>query len=616
MTVSRDFGTGPTLGTALPRRTGALALAVALLATIPYAHTIGHGFAFDDEPVIVKNRFLTSLRRLPDLLTHGEWAGAALQARVYRPLTGATYAANHALGGLSPWGYHLVNVLLHGAAAAGVFLLATSWGVAPLGAFLGASLFAVHPIHVEAVANVVGRKDVLATLLLVVMALLHGRAHGGRKQTALLASLAYLGAMLAKETGAVGLALVAAQDVVLRARSGRRTRLLLYGGHAAALALYLGAYAHALGGIQAPDVPFVDNPAAHAPLGVRLLTAIAVIWKGLALQLFPSAQSPDYSYDSIALATSLADPRVVAALAAFAGWAALGLRLRSRAPAVALSLAWYAAPLFPASNLAFPVGTIFAERLLYASSVGSMIAVAIPLAGVLSRLRALGARTAVLAMTALLATTTVTRASAWKDETQLFEAAVQVVPRSAKVRVKLAELALGAGRAEQALAQARAAREILPNLERVRIVEAQAMLALGRTDEALALLLEELALTPGGVGALHATGALLRDQGRVLEAARYWEKALAVDPRHAATLADLGTYRLMTGELEAAERLLLSSVDSDPSQANAWYNLALLRASRGDLAGARAAQVRFVETAGKTYAAEADRIRAMLGIPR
>ncbi len=588
---------------------------MALLAAVPYLHTLGHDFAFDDGAIIRKNRFIGSI---PDLVTHGEWAGAGYDVRNYRPLTGVTYAINHAVGGFSPWGYHLVNVLLHAAVAACVLLLAMSWGAPPIAALAAAAIFAVHPIHAEAVANVVGRKELLATLLLLAMALAHRRAAASGGVRVGLAWLAYAGAMFAKEIGVVGIAIVAAQDLLVPDAQPprRRARLALYAGHAIALVLYLAVYSRMLGGIAAPIVPFVDNPAAHAGSGVRVLTAIAVIWKGISLQLAPIAQSPDYSYDSIALAKSVADPRFIAAVAVLAAWAALAIHLRKRVPALAMSLVWYASPLFPVSNLAFPVGTIFGERLLYASSVGSAIAFALAAVALRSDVARRARAAAVLTVVVLLAALTVRQAATWKDDDTLFAAALRAVPRSAKVRVKLAEQALQADRPAEAEIQARAALEILPSIERARTLAARALYSLDRPDEALALLGEELRIVPDFADALYVTGAILRDRGRTDEAAGYWERALASNPGNALALSDLGAYRLTRGDPASAEKLLSAAVGADAHQASAWYNLALAREARGDVNGAREALVEFVRNAGPAYAAEAKRARAKLDLAR
>ncbi len=93
------------------------ALLVAVASTLPFAGTLGHGFALDDVSEVVRNDHVRSLADVPRLFTEGAWDGAGDTNPIYRPLTSATYALQHALGGPSPFGYHLGNVLLHAIAS-------------------------------------------------------------------------------------------------------------------------------------------------------------------------------------------------------------------------------------------------------------------------------------------------------------------------------------------------------------------------------------------------------------------------------------------------------------------------------------------------------------------
>src|SRR5512144_3179644 len=105
-------------------RRGALAaLLVAISAAAPFAGTVGHGFALDDVSEVVRNDDVHALRNVPRLFGRGAWDGAGERNPIYRPLTSATYALNHAAGGLDPAGYHLTNVLLHVLVALAVLAL-------------------------------------------------------------------------------------------------------------------------------------------------------------------------------------------------------------------------------------------------------------------------------------------------------------------------------------------------------------------------------------------------------------------------------------------------------------------------------------------------------------
>lgn len=143
------------------------------------------------------------LRRL--IFTTTIWAATGMETYLYRPLAVLTYALNHAVSGLEPWSYHLVNVVLHARVAVMVFRLGRLWRLPLAVAGLGALLFAVHPVHVEVVANMVGRKDLLATAFVLGMALTHRPALGGGLVGVSVPVVLFAGGLLSKEVGVAGL---------------------------------------------------------------------------------------------------------------------------------------------------------------------------------------------------------------------------------------------------------------------------------------------------------------------------------------------------------------------------------------------------------------------------
>jgi tetratricopeptide (TPR) repeat protein len=598
----------------------AWAAAAFLAGAAAYAPAIGNGFAFDDGVVVEKNRLIRSFATLPELVSRSEWAGAGYEVPAWRPLTDVTYAVNYAISGASAWSHHVTNALLHGCATALIVLVGVRLGLAPIAAGAGALLFAIHPVHVEAVANVVGRKDVLATVFVAAMLLAHRWAVRRGGAALAVPVLAYAAAMLSKEVGTVGLALALLRDVLAadgclrrEAAPWRRRALLLHATYAGALAAYGVAYLAVTGGVVAPSV--VDNPLAHQPTLVRLMTAVAVVGKGLALQAFPSGQSPDWSFDAIPLVRSPADLRFLAAAAVLAAWLWAGLRLRRSAPIVLLALGWYVAALSPAANFLFPAGTIFGERLLYLPSAGLALLAGSAFATARSRLPRPfrpGLDVAGLAVLALLAVATLRYAAAWSDELALFRWARESAPRSTRVHQKLAEVLLDRDRPAEALAEIDVALDILPANAPAEVVRARALRALGRTADEERSARRAFAIDPTDPDALYAVARIERDAGRLDAAADLWRRTLAFRPSYAAALSDLAAWHLLRGEIPLAQSLAERAVAADERLASGWYNLALVHRARGDEPRARAALRRFVEVAGDEYRAEATEVRRAL----
>lgn len=589
----------------LQRRQARLAtLAVALAAVLPYLHTLGHGFAYDDGVEVVDNAFIRGAEGVPLILTNPVWAGSGKGSSAYRPLTTLTYALNHAAGGLAPAGYHLVNLLLHAGASALVLALALALGLPLAAATLAGLLFAVHPVHVEAVANVAGRKELLVTVFALGALLLHGSAlrRGGARLVAV--PLLGLLAAFSKETGLVLVGMAAARDLLFgreQIRAAPRRAAALYAGYLAGAALYLGARWGVLQSVGMPGTPFLENPIASAPFLERLATGIVVLGKGLQLLAAPLTLSPDYSYAAIPPVTSLLDPRLAAAMAGLAGVAAFGAWPGPWRPVRLAAVAVYGLAVFPASNLLVPIGTLFGERLLYLPSVGFAIGVAALAARWLEgRHRVLVRAVAGVAL-AGLAVRGAWYARAWEDSLTIFAEGARVQPASAQMQLTYGGQLLERGEMAGAAAAFSRAAEILavrPDAQSPALVQlGVAYEHLGRAEEAEQLYARVLALDPRHPDALWRAGVRRWAHGDRSGAVALWESAVAAEPRHAPALADLGVAAYTAGDLVGAEARLREAAAIAPKLPGVWYKLGLVCDRLGRRPEALAAWRRFLELA-------------------
>uniref|UniRef100_A0A8C6TM04 dolichyl-phosphate-mannose--protein mannosyltransferase n=1 Tax=Neogobius melanostomus TaxID=47308 RepID=A0A8C6TM04_9GOBI len=251
----------------------------------------------------------------------------------FRPFCTLSFRLNYTLHGLRPWGYHLLNVLLHGLVTCLFTVICrTLLGAGPW-CLLAGLLFASHPIHSEAVAGVVGRADVGAALFFLLSLLCYmkhcrlrrgrHRSHGGSWATRcvawLLASLwCAAGSMLWKEQGVTVLAVSAVYDLFvfqrLRFRQKRNTGVFL----SLARLYWMGN--------KPPNFSNSDNPAADSPhLLTRALTFFYLPAVNTWLLLCPDKLSFDWSMDAVPLVKSLADWRNLHTVAFYGGLTALSL---------------------------------------------------------------------------------------------------------------------------------------------------------------------------------------------------------------------------------------------------------------------------------------------------
>lgn len=554
-------------------RQGVWEAVVALVAVALYARTVGFGWIYDDQMEIVLNSFVHSFRNLPLIFSTTVWAGSGMETYLYRPLPLATYAANHLISGLAPWSYHLVNVLLHAGVSVMVVRVGRLWGLSVLASGLAGFIFAIHPIHVEVVAAIFGRKDLLAAFFTLAMVLLHGPAVAQGGWRTAMPVLAYACAMLSKEVGAVGLVMVAGQDWFLSqdrsqlTRDGRRARLFV--AYAATFLAYVLVRNWVTGGVGVPDTFYMDNPLVQAPLGIRIATALALIGKGLALQVLPLAQSPDYSFNAIPLVESPLDPRFLGTLGLLA---LLGLGLlkgRSRKPALTVAALWYFVAIFPTANLLILVGTIFGERLLFLPSAAFCLVVGLAGAGAIGQRPRLASIMISLWLGAL-ALQTLRYSGAWDSDISLFRTAVISVPNSTKANHKLGEELLRAGELGPSLPFLRRAMEIAPDNQFAAQTLAQARQQVIR---------RYLPMDPGS----------------------HPPTPPPADPE---ILYLLGQVSRERGDTAQALHHLQAAVELDPEMASAWFSLGRLHLARGDSTGARRALEAFVRNAGTRFPQE------------
>ncbi len=372
----------------------AWAAAVVAAAVLVYSGTLSYPFLHDDITVIGLNPIVQEKGRALEAFSADYWGmreGDSQRDRLYRPLTTLTLIANHALGGNAPAGYRAFNILMHALVSFLLLLLGLRIGLSLEGAGAAAFLFALHPVHTEAVNAVVGRADLLAAAgMLGGMAILMsgafgmGEASGKRGENLpLLAGLLFALALLAKESGAAlilwagiwwawcrvaGAGPLRMDDGILR-----RSALAL----GAVLAAYVAMRYWALGMLVRPVPPsLLDNVLAHEETAGRVLGALSVLGRYFGLLLWPWPLTIDYSYSQILPTSGASALWATFGASSLAAWGAAAWRWRSARPEVAFGLGLFLAAYFPASNLAVPIGTAMAERLMYIPSAGFLIALA------------------------------------------------------------------------------------------------------------------------------------------------------------------------------------------------------------------------------------------------
>lgn len=557
-------------------------IACPVVAVLLYLPTLAHDFVFDDRAVIGLSPLLQDAGSLPRLLATPYWNTPRENRLLYRPLTSLTLAIDRAVaGGIRPLWFHLVNALLHGCATFLVTLLALEILPGLRAPAVAGLLFGLHPVHVEAVAGIVGRSEVLAACGAVGAVIGHRAALCSPGRRGILwmcvAWACCLVGVMAKESAVAAPALCLLQDLAFPGATppSRRRRSALYAGYAAAVGLYLAARLAVLGtlGVGRP-IPFVDNPAAAAGGIAGRLTALATVPRYAILLLFPARLSADYSFDQIPVVRSLADPWAVSGILLILAVVGGGAWILARYPACGFGLLWIATSAALTSNLLIFIGTIMAERLMYLPSAGLCLLFGWGVSEACRRGRGrAGVVVATIALAAC-ASRSWARIPEWKDDFRLYRSAARVSPRSARIRYNLGNAYLRGGEYREAEGNYRAALAIYPEFGSARVNLGMALLKLGRPREARDLLADAVEREPGSAEVAVNLGAAHRALGDDRRAEAEFRRALSLDPGEAQAWNNLGSVYQARGDTARAIEHLQEAVRLRPQTAIFRINLA------------------------------------------
>ena len=610
------------------------------LATLPYVNGLRNGFTFDDLSLAAENQRLRSPAGVARVFTSDWWDGKTPQSLLYRPLTMASFAIDYAAGRSGETGppparlpddaarpFHIQNLLWHGAACVAFYLLILELFARPGLALAAAALFAVHPVHTEAVNGIVGRAELMSacfTFFALVVAQRVFRDPSRSIAPAALAGALALAALLSKEQAIIVpfvpllwlLPMTKKErNAKVRSKSFRNVTIAL----ATATIVYLAMRGAALGSPfatgaidHAPIV--VDNPVKSATGAARLLTPLRVFGEALRVLVFPKTLSADYSYDQLPLIHSM-DAATAGSAFILLALAGAVFVLRKRSPAASFGIGFFLLSFTLTSNIPIVIGTIFGERLLYLGSAGACLAVACGLIAAGKRFNLRNVATgAIAALVLLAAARTWARNADWKNNQTLFASAAAASPRSCKALDGYGSELLTAGRPKDALPWAERALAIYPSYPGAHQTLAKSLRAIANdeqdparkaelrakaTEHAQALIAiysASIGSAEGLADAWNVLGGLALDQGHVDDAVTNYRKSLELAPAFVPAVVGLGAALEAQAERasgtqtaeqlrDAATKQFNQAVALDPGNVEARRNAELLRgATTGDAA--------------------------------
>ena len=457
---------------------------VGVCAVVVYIGALWNRFAVDDLPIIVQNPLVIHASGIWRAFAAPYWP-PDLGGHMYRPLVIATFALDYLIDG-KPW-FHAINLLWHAAVAVAVAALTRRWSDDAT-ALVAGLLFSVHPVHVEAVASVVGRAELMAALftVLAVYAALVTESVGW-------CALALALGLLSKENAAVAPGLIVWGWLLGLARPDRRRIALFVASWVAVLAVYAIVRAvvrHPYGAFESIAPMFVGE----SGLTVRI-TGVSALADVARLLVFPLTLRVDYSPSERIAVTSFVDPRFVAGLLCAVLWGLLLVLAWKRGRKLAaFGLGWIGIAFVPVANLVFPAGFYLAERTLYLPSVGFVLA-----AGAwLARFPRPALRPAVASLALLGAIRTAWRVPDWYDDASVTQSILRDSPRSYDGQKRIIALYLDNRMPKEAFEAARVAASLYNRDATIYVTGSIAAFAAGHPRGADSLLAGLERLCHGG----------------------------------------------------------------------------------------------------------------------
>lgn len=589
---------------------------VFLLGCGLYLNTLFHEFTQDDAIVIYDNMFTTQgISGWKGLFTKDTFFGFfkeegkanLVSGGRYRPFTPAMFALEYQFFGKNPLPGHLINILLYGFLCLVIYILMLllAGGTRPPSsaryfALATAILYAAHPVHTEAVANIKGRDEIMSMLGSILALYFTVKAYDlGQKKYVLFAGLSLFVALLSKENAITFLAVIPLALYVFRNVSfgGALAKSLILLVPAALFMLVRTAVLGIdMGGtptelMNNPFLKIADNSYVPFSAGEKMATIMFTLGKYMQLLIFPHPLTHDYYPRHIDI-MHFTDPGVLVSILVYAGLvfvAVTGLMKRS---VLGFGAAYFLITLSIVSNVVFPIGTNMSERFLFMPSLGFAVMAAYMLEKYLNRDKALGLLAVVGLIAAAYGFKTITRNNVWKSDFLLFTTDVKTSVNSAKVLNAAGGALTTEGSKEkdparqkqmmtEALGYLQKAVAIHPNYKNAYLLMGNANYYLKEYENAIKAYDNALRIDPNYRDANTNLAVALRDAGRqagevqndLIKAEVYLNRSYGLSPNDPETTRLLGVLNGIKGNHDEAVKYFEKVVEADPKNASSLLNL-------------------------------------------
>lgn len=606
------------------RNTKLCSLLLFLFSFLLYANTLTHDYTQDDAIVITDNMFTQDgLSGIPGLFKYDTFYGffkeegkaQLVSGGRYRPLTPIMFAIEREVFGEKPWVGHLFNLIWFGLCVVFIYwvlgLLLVNYPAAGLISLLTAALFAAHPIHTEAVANIKGRDEIMALLLSLsaLFAYMKSLDKGNLGYLLVCSGSLFLG-LMAKENAITFLVIIPLSAWFFRDKLWSNPVLSIL-SLLVPVILFLWIRTEVLGQLFGGDAPreLMNNPFLKLENGnyvalsfsEKYATITYTLGKYIQLLLWPHPLTHDYYPRQIGI-LSWTHPGVIASVMLYVGAGIFALKTILKKSIFSFSFLYFVITLSIVSNLVFPVGTNMSERFIFMPSLGFCLWISW---WFVTRLYRKDLRNVFYVLSAIVlmgySIKTIDRNAVWKDNATLFLTDVKTSVNSAKLQnaaggesIRLSQEAVDDVRREMLLDEAiehlERAIEIHPTYKNAFLLLGNAHYYKKDFKTSIERYQQALSLDPNYKDAKKNIGLAYRDAGRnagenlgdLNAAIQYLSNALRYLPEDYEANRLMGVAMGISGNSSEAIRYFEKATQLLPDNADAWYNLGTAYSAAGN----------------------------------
>ena len=583
-------------------------LLLAIFSFALYANTLQNGFALDDVMVLKENTIVQQgTKGIPELLATPHMHGYSFFSQdTYRPLPLVLLAAGYQCFGMNPGPFHLLNILLYAACVVMLFLFLDRFfeRKKTAVAFVASLLFALHPIHTEAVANIKSCDELLCFFFgFLSLNLFTSYMKRGQVVQLLAGTASLFMAYLSKET-VIGLLPVILLLFFFYINEDRKRGIFIAAGSIAATVIFLAIRIHVLSEYNANQASDSIETLAIAPTAaIKIATEIAIMGKYLLLLFVPYPLLCTYGGNTIPY-SSFASAGAWASLLAYIAICGIAVTrfLKNRKDPWAFGIFFYLCTILLFSNTMFLIAGTMGERLLFFASVGFCIVAALgveKLAGAATEdvfvfLKAPKVLAVIIPLALLYGSMTFARNKDWADNYSLYKADIVKAPHSAMLNYYIGleletTIADAAGKDTAKLGQVR--REGLTYLTKSIGLShdfADAHATLGNTyimlsqyDSAEVHEKRALALSPGSEKTVNNLAYIYYRERKFPESLELSKKAIAMNRNYANPHTNMARCYFELGKTDSAVLALNNGIAADGTNAAPYELLALYYRSIG-----------------------------------